>query len=111
MKLIKPLLFFTLLTLIISSCGKSNDELLVGTWNEVQTGETVLHYYENGTYKFEYDDDDVEVGKWRIEGTTLYTITEGTDEELNEELTVLDEKKMVVTIGGMFQTTYERAEK
>ena len=111
MKLFKLLLFFTLFTAIISSCGKSNEELLVGTWNEVQTGQSVLHYFENGTYKFEYDNDDVEVGKWRVEGTTLYTTTEGSDEELSEELTVLDSKKMVVTIGGMFQTTYERAEK
>lgn len=109
MKFTTTLLLLAATLLMFSSCSKSNEELLVGTWNEIETGESVLHYYNNKTYKFEYDNDDVEVGKWRIEGTTLYTTTEGSDEELSEELTVLDEKKMVVTIGGMFQTTYERA--
>lgn len=110
MKPNKLLLLVTLTAFTLFSCSKSNEDLLVGTWNEIETGESVLHYYEDGTYKFEYDNESFETGKWRIEEKTLYTIVDNTEEELNEELTVLDETKMVVTIGEMFQTTYERAE-
>lgn len=108
MKSFKLLLLSAIAVLTLFSCSKSNDELLVGTWHEVETGESIVNYSENGTYSFDYDNGNSEIGKWRIEGKTLYTIAEGSDEELDEELTVLDDTKLVVTIGGMFQTTYER---
>lgn len=111
MKRYKLLLLSACTLLIFFSCSKSNEELLVGTWNETETGESVLNYYENGTYKFEYDNGKFETGKWHVEDKTLYTVVDDTDEELNEELTVLDETKMVVTIGGMFQTIYKRSKK
>lgn len=109
MKLTK--LFFVSIFIILYSCSSSKEDLLVGTWNEIETGESVLNYYDNGTYKFEYDNGNFETGKWRIDGKTLFTIVDETEEELNEEITVLDETKLVLTIGGMFQTTYNRAEK
>lgn len=108
MKSFKLLYLSALVALTLFSCSKSNDELLVGTWHEVETGESIVKYSEDGTYSFDYDNGNSETGKWRVEGKTLYTISEGSDEELDEEITVLDESKLVVTIGGMFQTTYER---
>lgn len=108
MKYFKLLLLFFSISFSLLSCSKSNEELLVGTWHEIETGESILHYKEDGTYTFNYDNGNSESGKWRIEGSTLYTIVDGSKEELNEELTVLDETKLVVTIGGMFQTTYEK---
>lgn len=108
MKFFKLILLAAFVAFTVFSCSKSNDELLVGRWHEVETGESIVQYTENGTYSFDYDNGNSETGKWRIEGKTLYTIAEGSDEELDEEITVLDDSKLVVTIGGMFQTTYER---
>lgn len=105
---IRKLLLSALVAISLISCSKSNDELLVGTWHEIETGESIIKYSENGTYTFNYDNGNSETGKWRIDGKTLYTTVDGSVEELDEELTVLDDSKLVVTIGGMFQTTYER---
>jgi len=104
----KLLLIAVALIFSVLSCSKSNDELLVGSWHEVETGESIVKYDKNGTYIFKYDNGRSETGKWRIDGKTLYTTEEGADEELSEEISVLDETKLVVTIGGMFQTTYAR---
>lgn len=108
MKIFKFLALCGMIVFSLVACSSSNDELLIGTWHEVETGESVVEYKANGTYQFDYDNGNTESGKWRIEGKTLYTTVDGSDEELNEELTVLDESKLVVTIGGMFQTTYEK---
>lgn len=108
MKSFKLRLLSAFVAFTVFSCSKSNDELLVGTWHEVETGESIVKYSQTGTYTFDYDNGNSETGKWRIEGKTLYTITEGSDEELDEEIIVSDDSKLVVTIGGMFQTTYER---
>jgi hypothetical protein len=108
MKTIKLLSLFGIIAFTLFSCSKSNDELIVGTWQEIETGESILKYNKNGTYSFEYDNGNTESGKWRIKDKTLFTIIDGSDEELNEELTILDETKLVVTIGGRFQTSYEK---
>jgi len=108
MRSFKLLLFSAVMAFTVFSCSKSKDELIVGTWHEVETGESIVKYTKNGMYSFDYDNGNSETGKWRIDGKTLYTIAEGSDEELDEEITVLDESKLVLTIGGMFQTTYER---
>ena len=108
MRSFKLLLFSAVMAFTVFSCSKSKDELIVGTWHEVETGESIVKYTKNGMYSFDYDNGHSETGKWRIDGKTLYTIAEGSDEELDEEITVLDESKLVLTIGGMFQTTYER---
>ena len=111
MKALKIALLFAISIFLMTSCSESNEELLQGTWREVNTGESLLNYYEDGTYKFEYDNNNFESGKWHIEGKTLYTTVDETEEELNEEITLLNETTLVVTIGGTFQTTYERYKK
>ena len=111
MKSLTLILLIVIPFCFLSSCTKSKEELLQGTWHEVDTGESILNYYENGTYKFDYDNGNFETGKWRIEGKTLFTLVDDTEEELNEEMTVLNETSLVLTIGGTFQTTYERDKK
>lgn len=110
MKKLRNLLAVSLLSIILFSCGSNNKELLIGTWNEIETGESVSHYNADGTFEFNYDDGKTDKGTWRVEGNTLYTIYEGDEEELSEEISQLDDKNLVVIVANMFQTKYKRAE-
>ncbi len=100
---------FAAIALIMTACGKSNEELIVGTWNEHETGTTVVIYNADHSYHVDYEGGDKEDGTWRIEGTTLYLKESGSDEELDSEIGTLDEETLTEVIGGMFQTTYKRA--
>lgn len=104
----KQIVLITLLFLVFS-CSRSKDETIVGTWNEVETGNSELIFKADHTYIFNYDDGRTDQGKWRIERDILCTTEDGSNIELEEELSVLNEEKMVSVIGGMFQTTYERS--
>ena len=104
------LLFLAAIITILSSCGSNNEELIVGTWNEVETGKSVSIYNADKTYHIDFEDESTEDGVWRVDGSTLYNTEKGDDEELSVELTTLDDKTMVQNIGGMFQTTYARAD-
>ena len=107
----KKHLFLLLATpLFLLGCGKSNEELLVGTWKEIETGESILIYNENHTYDFSYVDGRKEKGTWRIDGDILYSTEEGSEEELNETLSEIDEKQLTVVIADMFQTKYKRVQ-
>ena len=109
MKKLKTFLAVSTLSLLLFACGADNKELLVGTWNEIETGESVSHYNADGTFEFNYDDGKTDKGTWRVEGSTLYTTYEGDEEELSEEISQLDDENLVVIVGNMFQTKYKRA--
>lgn len=100
-----------LLLFLVFSCGTNKEEAIIGTWNEVDTGTSELIYRKDHTYTFNYDDGRTDHGTWRIEGDILYTIEEGSDIELEETISTLDEETFVSVIGGMFQTTYKRSKK
>jgi hypothetical protein len=108
MKSLKLFLIVAIMA-IISSCSRSNEELIVGTWNEVGTGGSVSIYNADGTYQFNFDDGQTEKGTYRLEGNTLYTLAEDDDEELSEVLTTLNEEKMVANVANTFETSYTRA--
>ncbi|MBL4704267.1 MAG: hypothetical protein JKY54_07085 [Flavobacteriales bacterium] len=109
MKIIK-LLLTTFIFLFLASCGRNYDELLIGTWNEVDTGETIITYHLDHTYLFKYEDGRTESGVRRIVGSTLFTTEYGSNEEFNEGIETLTEKEMVVKyLDGMYQTSYQRA--
>ena len=109
MKKLKTCFAFTTLSLMLFSCGPSYNELIIGTWNEIETDESVDHYNADGTFHFDLDNGKTEDGTWRIEGSTLYTKYEGDEEEIADEITQLDEENLVVTFQEMFQTKYTRA--
>lgn len=100
-------MFATLL--IMTACGKSNEELIVGTWNEHETGSAVLIYNSDHSYAVNYDDGSNETGSWRIDGDMLYMTETDSDEELESKITTLDDETFTEEIGGMFQTTYKRS--
>lgn len=94
---------------VLSSCStKSNEELIVGTWNEVNTGKTELNYHADHTYEINYDDGVNEKGTWRIEDEILYTIAEGDSIELEETLGTLTEDSLMCIVADMFYTKYTR---
>lgn len=94
--------------LFLLSCGTDNKDLLVGEWKEVGTGNSIIQYNADGTYLYNYDDGTKTSGKWRLDGTVLYTTEKGESLELSEELTTLDETTLVSNVAGMFETKYSR---
>ena len=108
MKALKLMAVFATFVLF-AACGKSNEELLVGTWNEHETGNAVVSYKTDHSYLVEYEDGSTEDGKWRVDGDMLFMTESGSDEELESKITTLDDETFTEEIGGMFQTTYKRA--
>ena len=101
-------LMATLAILVLFACGTDNKELLVGEWKEIGTGNSIVKYKSDGTYLYSYDDGTKTTGKWRLDGTILYTTEKGETLELSEELTTLDENTLVSNVAGMFETKYDR---
>ncbi len=98
----------TLAILVLTSCASKNKELLVGKWQEVGTGSSIMNYDSDGTYHYNHDDGTNATGKWRIDGITLYTKEEGETIELSEEVTTLDSEIMVSNVAGMYEVKYAR---
>lgn len=101
-------LMATMAILVLFSCGSDKKDLLVGEWKEVGTGNSIMKYNSDGTYMYNYDDGTKTSGKWRLDGTILYTTEKGESLELSEELTTLDDKTLVSNVAGMFETKYNR---
>lgn len=93
---------------LLTACGSDNKELLVGTWQEIETGSSTVTYNADGTYVSNYDDGTSVSGKWRIDGKKLYIKENGDSEELESTLTTLDEENLVENVADMFETKYTR---
>lgn len=100
---------FILLTMTLS-CNKTQDELLVGKWEEVETGSAQLEFNADHSYSFQYDNGRFSQGKWRIKDNILFTTEKGSDVELQEEIAILDEENLVSVVGEVFQTKYKRVQ-
>lgn len=96
------------IALLLTACGSSKTDLLKGAWNEQETGTSVLHYNEDGTFEHHIDNGEIEKGTWRVDGDLLYTTNEGEEIEYTEKITVLDEENLVLNIADMFETKYKR---
>ncbi len=94
--------------LVLASCGNKNEELIVGTWKEVDTGESISHYYKDGTFLDELDNGKDERGTYYIDGDEIVQVYEGETDELRSTLSILDETTLQMQFMDMFQTTYER---
>lgn len=94
--------------LVLSSCSSNNKDLLVGKWQEVGTGSSIMHYNADGTYNYNHNNGTNAKGMWRLDGVTLYTKEQGETIELSEEVIILDSDSMVSTIAGVFETKYAR---
>lgn len=103
-------LMAALAVLVLLSCSSEKKNLLVGEWEEIGTGNSIMKYNSDGTYVYNYDDGTSVSGKWRLDGTTLYTTEKGESLELSEELTTLDEENLVSNVAGMFETKYNRVD-
>ena len=44
-----------LITIVASSCGKSKQQLLLGTWQTMDNDPAVIVFYEDGTFKMTID--------------------------------------------------------
>lgn len=110
MKRLKSLLTLIFLSIILFSCGSDNSQLIIGKWNEVDTGESVCNYNADGTFEHNLDNDKTEKGTWRVEGNQLFTTYEGGEELPADEIAQLDKENLVIVIAGRFQTSYKRAE-
>lgn len=96
---------------LVSSCAETKDQLLIGTWEEVETGNSKLVYNADGTFFYDFADGTSDHGTWRFDGSTLYIRGKGRGaQELEEEVTTLNHKEMVSVVAGMFQTKYKRLE-
>ncbi|MBC7865334.1 MAG: hypothetical protein IAF38_20330, partial [Bacteroidia bacterium] len=62
----------TLLAVFLFSCGAKKKDLIVGKWQEIETGSAISEYKSDGTYFITFDDGKTEEGKYRVEGNTLY---------------------------------------
>ena len=103
--------FLALTILIVSSCEDPNiehyNELVVGTWrNEAAGSEGKLSYDADGTYLFDYGPEDRKTGTWRMNQSILYTKETGKEDEIEQEISQLNENRMVIHL-HLFQTTYE----
>lgn len=97
-----------IVVLVLLSCESEKKDLLIGEWKEVGTGNSIMKYNNDGSYIYNYDDGTTVSGKWRLDGTTLYTTEKGESLELSEELTTLDNENLVSNVAGMFETKYSR---
>jgi len=104
----RNLLMATLVAICVTACSGENKDLLVGTWQEVETGSSIVTYSEDGTFLTNYEDGTLKRGKWRLEGKKLYIKEEGSEEEMESTLTTLDDSNLVENVADMFETKYKR---
>ncbi|MBL4704266.1 MAG: hypothetical protein JKY54_07080 [Flavobacteriales bacterium] len=100
---------FTTIVIFLLACSGNYNELLVGTWrNDVEFGKSAHTYNADGSYLFEYSHGANDTGTWRIDGSTLYLKQIDDDFEFEQELTQLNDDKMVILMAGRFESSYSR---
>lgn len=108
----KNLLLIFALLFIAAACGNNQKDLLAGVWEETGTTEHSQYTYNaDGTYGVKYDDGTTVTGTWHIDDNLLYTMEEGTNEELSEEIVLLDDqhlKTQVAAFGMVLEMNFKR---